>query len=444
MVKRRAWVTPDTPAPETFRGRCFSVPDDIRLVGAVTGALLPLVDAANWEEDGTMTAEEAADIMSAAFEAFVSGDCGGDSPCVTPGTDGPIFRIGTNGHVEQLDNGEWVEPFGDYALPLPEPRTETTSDEKQCSAASNAANALKLLYEAMLDFYGENVDPQLGAIELYTQIGIIYGAAFGLVGQGVIAFADAFFQAFHASLDVITGDYWTDAFHQNLVCLLKDNSSVDGDGRVTFNFQAVLYDLVGFILPVLDGHLGARWQVWYLLQFIGAEGLNASGGAQAVSGDCVECGRWARKFNFTLGPAGWFPTVTESAWNSGGWWQSTSGSNRSIIDMSINPATNSAFTVQRVRIKGYVPSGALPLAADRTFSSSVQTHSKTIVMSTGNWEYDSAVDGDLAWDNLTTAALKVRLYATGTVQLWRIYEIVIWGTGSNVWAATQGEDYTGD
>jgi len=93
------------------------VPDDLALVGAVTGALLPLTYPENWEQFGTMTPEQAAGVMSAAFEAFVASDCvGGECPPPTIiAADGEPKRIyrkhPTTGKIEQMVDDETWEKY---------------------------------------------------------------------------------------------------------------------------------------------------------------------------------------------------------------------------------------------------------------------------------------------------------------------------------------------
>lgn len=67
-----AWPTGDEPPSGEFIERSLSIPDELALVTAVTGALLPLTEAENWEQiTGDLTAEEAASLMETMFYDFL-------------------------------------------------------------------------------------------------------------------------------------------------------------------------------------------------------------------------------------------------------------------------------------------------------------------------------------------------------------------------------------
>lgn len=292
-MSRRAWLTPDTPPPEEERGRCFSVPDDLALVGAVTGALIPLTNADNWEAYGTMTPQEAADIMSAAFESFVDSDCSNACPPpVLPVVETPIYRQNpTTGRWEYIGPDGWVEPTGDGAIPDPAAREEETEALQKCGAASNAANSLKELYSAILGVYDSEIEPLLNQIEIAAQIAVAYGTSFGPVSQSFLAYAGAAWETFTYLLDQITENDWNAAWMEELVCILNSNVTVT-DGVAHFDLFNVNNDLVGFILPVIDDFVRVRWQTWFLIQCIGSQGLDIAGATTAVEGACVTCDTW--------------------------------------------------------------------------------------------------------------------------------------------------------
>lgn len=445
---RKKFLTPPTlPAGSQCRG--LDVPASKEWLGIFSNALLETTYAHNYEQvnETDLTPEEVADTAYQAYLAWLDSTCGGEAGpptvVVADGTTQRIHRTNpTTGRWEVLNSdGTWSEPTGDDAIPEPDARAESTDAEKICAAASNAAHVVRLTYESFLDDINNEIDEQQMQVNLAVSIGIGLAGALFPPAAAEIAIDLGAFNGFLEVGQSLLANLWSDDFHQRYVCCLNDHAVVSA-GKVYFNFWDVNKCLLEQIWTSGD-YILLIGQILYLHGLIGAQGLNIAGATTGVAGACGKCGRWARRFNFATGPAGWAPTVSESAWNSGGWWQSTSGSNRSIIDMSINPLTNTSFTIQRIKISGYVPSGALPLAADRTFSSNSPAHTKTITMAVGNWTFDSEAGGDLGWNDLSTAALKVRLYASGTIQLWRIYEIIIWGTGANVWGTNQGEDYYG-
>ena len=69
--KKRAWLTPDTEdAAADLICRRFFVPDTPAFRESVSGALLELTYAWNWELDGSMTPEEAAAIMLTMYNDY--------------------------------------------------------------------------------------------------------------------------------------------------------------------------------------------------------------------------------------------------------------------------------------------------------------------------------------------------------------------------------------
>jgi len=68
---RLAWLTPDAIASDGIR-RWLCIPNTPELIASVTGALLPLTYAENWEAYGTITPDETALAMSLMFEDFVA------------------------------------------------------------------------------------------------------------------------------------------------------------------------------------------------------------------------------------------------------------------------------------------------------------------------------------------------------------------------------------
>jgi hypothetical protein len=429
-VSRRAWLTPDAPTSETERCRRISVPDDLLLVAAVTGALLPLTQADNWEESGSMTADEAADIMSTAFEAFVASDCEGETgggECALPEIDGPVFRINpSTGRWEQLDNGTWVEPTGEYAIPEPDARPEETAEEQKCSAASNAVHALHTLYDGTIDFYDTEVDPLLNQVELAGEIAIAIGSAFGPISAAWMALSGFAWEAFSQALAEIAKDDWTEEFEQELVCILKSNMEIT-DGVAHFNFGMVNSDLVGFILPVIDEFVRVRWQVWYLLQSIGGQGLDAAGATTAVEGDCSECGNWCvyltpAALGFQITSANTYYLAGGELRNNGGGWQSIAANvvvdtSQTVITrvgflLGANGGTNAAFVM-----------GALP--SDGPIAGNFQP------VGMGNPVYRET-DDNAAWasnSDETTVSIYANNYSSGSPLT--IYLVRVRGKGQN-------------
>ena len=305
MPKR--FLTPPT-LPETTQCRGLVIPASKEWLGLFSDALLELTYSRNFEqvEPTDLTPDEVADLCYTAYLNWLDSTCGGGAAIPTlPDLDSPIYRRNpTTGRWEYLNNGEWVEPTGDDAIPEPEPRTEPTEAEKVCGAASNAANALRELYSNILDVYDDTLGVTVNQANIAFQVATAIGAQFGPVSASFLALSDFAWTVFTQALTEITNDDWSDEFEQILVCILTD-AATETDGVVTFNFFEVNSNLVGFLLPVIDNFVRVRWQVWYLLQCIGEQGLNDAGGTTAVDGDCVTCNEWCveltpEEFGFTL------------------------------------------------------------------------------------------------------------------------------------------------
>jgi hypothetical protein len=67
------WLTPNS-IPASNTRRVLLLPDSPEWRAAFRGALLMLSDAANWEQFGTLTAEETADKWLEVFETFEEGE----------------------------------------------------------------------------------------------------------------------------------------------------------------------------------------------------------------------------------------------------------------------------------------------------------------------------------------------------------------------------------
>lgn len=69
-----AWLTPDS-IPGITTCRVLLIPDSEEIVAAISGALLLLSEAENWEAFGSVTPEEIASAMWGMWREFVDGGC---------------------------------------------------------------------------------------------------------------------------------------------------------------------------------------------------------------------------------------------------------------------------------------------------------------------------------------------------------------------------------
>lgn len=289
------WLTPDLPTPDNRRGRCFSVPDDVQLVAAVSGALLPLTYAASWEKFGSMTPDEAAAIMSAAFEDFVSDDkedCKG-----IPSIQGKrLVRLSpTTKKWQQIaaDGETWEDPTGDLEVPAQTGRSEPTDEEKICMAATNAAHVLHLLYDEALELYENEIDPAAALDFWGDYAGEIIFEALGLLVSHFAPLVGYMWTTLYGIMEILTYSAWGEKLEEKLVCVLQENASISGD-IVTFDFPAVQTGIFtsGY---TADQDLLVLGQVWYFLAIIGADGLNLAGETTAITEpDCYSCEYWFR------------------------------------------------------------------------------------------------------------------------------------------------------
>jgi len=83
--KKRAWLTPDTEeALADLICRRFFVPDTPAFRQSVSGALLELTYAWNWEQSGTMTPEETAAVMLTMYNRYALDDACSVAEIPTP------------------------------------------------------------------------------------------------------------------------------------------------------------------------------------------------------------------------------------------------------------------------------------------------------------------------------------------------------------------------
>jgi len=292
------YLTPDG-FGETDDCRSLLIPATTDWLAIVSGALTELVKPYNWEQWGTLTIDECVDRMQEMIDAYYEGCVGGG--CELP-EGGPLFRLGPDGHLQELVDGEWVEPTGDYAIPPTEPRTEPTEAERECLAAANAVNALQMLYENLSDSIGSSLDAAAAAAELVTIVVGTIGLVLGAITGGLIASAGFVFAGVYDAVQFITADLWDSDFSDRLTCILQACASSDGD-VVHFDFECVMSQLrsqTNVIDPTLtDIRLYA--QIATMLGFLGAEGLDAAGATTAVeTHDCDPCGDWCFTFDLEM------------------------------------------------------------------------------------------------------------------------------------------------
>lgn len=313
---RKDFLTP----PDEGSGvtcRTLRTPSDKLWLGVFNSALLTLLDTWRWEQvnDTDLTPDEAVAICQQILTAFwETSEC---DTCLQPGGMA-IIGFDEFGAFKMLEGGEWVNPTGDYTVPPIPPREGGTDSDKQCLAAANAANVLKILYEQLADDYANDLSTAEAISNLVTAIALIIGAWLGFAIAAVIAIYRIMFQVVYETIEFVTADYWTEEFTDKLQCALLACSAVDGEGVVTFNMECLVKEIAE-TTNVLDNPAFVLLfgQVQAMLNIIGTDGLNAAGGTTAISSaDCEYCdNEWCYSFDLAASAGGW--TIVTGSFSSG-------------------------------------------------------------------------------------------------------------------------------
>jgi len=421
------WLTPNE-GGDTFLCRPVFIPidDELYFMAAVNGALLELTHVWNWEDFGTMSAQDAADMMFEMYQLYAVGTCDSDCVCTIPpaydidvGVELRIIRRGEDGFTEELVDGEWVPPTGDYEVPTPDTRTESTSDERKCLAAANAATVLEDTYEEATDAYQSFATPAAVANAILDVIVLALGAFGQVTAASYISFGQTVFETFYDYFSLITGDVWTSDFTDELVCILIANAT-DTAGVITFDYNGIVADIL-----VLEGEAGGDierhlllLQLRYLLNIVAAGGLNFAGGLTAVSSyDCAPCYPWSLDYDFTTGAfsfTGAAYSGCTSTRNSSGW---NACSNGTVWSMAVQRLVSSPTTSTHItRISGVF----------RPFGLGTQERAASYVyVQHQGGRQDTTVDNN---PGLTTD----QTYDSGVMDLIRPTEVgIVWnGTGA--------------
>lgn len=279
------YLTPQS-VPTERDCRALFIPASSEWLAIVSGALTELAKSWNWEREG-ITVDETLAVVNAMIDQYYDG-C---SSCTLPDGEA-ILRVGANGHIEQLVDGEWVEPQGDYALPPTPPREEATEEERLCAAAANAANVLMLMYENVSDSFNSSLSTAAAIAALAALIAAQLGSTgFGLAIAALITIGLIIFGVFYALMEFITADMWTEDFNDKLKCVLLACAVEDGD-VVHFDYDCVINQLASVTDVTLSlEQVRLFGQIYYLLGWIGAQGLDAAGATTGIlDADCEDCG----------------------------------------------------------------------------------------------------------------------------------------------------------
>lgn len=285
----RAWLTPET-IPVERACRALSIPNDVQILGAVTGALLPLTRSENWEKHGAVDPDAIAYAMLDMLLQFFDGTCGTLS---LPGGYPPT-RLNSQGEIEQLIDGLWQSPTGEYAIPPVAPREETTEIERKCTAVVNAVHVLALLYEQLTDDYAAGLTDAQIILNFASAAAAVIGAWFTPLVLPLIALNALLWNVIIETLEFISMDLWTSQFDDKMKCALYECAS-DNAGVITIDFTCAverLSNAVNLFDPSF-AEIRLFGQIVFMMNFIGQEALNHAGSTTGVSpgetcGECVD------------------------------------------------------------------------------------------------------------------------------------------------------------
>jgi len=279
------YLTPPD-VPEERDCRALLIPKSTDWLAIFGGALTELSKTWNWQQEG-ITIDEALEVVNEVIAGFYAGCT--DSGCTLPDGD-PIIHLNSDYEMEQLVDGEWVPPQGDYELPPTPPREESTPEDRICMAAANAVNCLRLLYEGLSDAYNEGLtETEAVGFIILIIIGII-GSVFGLALAALIKLLAIIFTEIYLTVEFITADLWTLDFTHKLVCMFIGCASESGD-VVHFDIPCVVGKIAEATTPDWDlAELRLLLQLGAIFNMLGTEAIDAAGATTAVEEyDCTDC-----------------------------------------------------------------------------------------------------------------------------------------------------------
>jgi len=307
------YLTPQD-LPEGEDCRPLFIPAGSEWLALFGGALTELQKPYNWEDSGGLSVEETTDKMAEIIQNWYTEPCEG---CELP-EGGEIIRIGADGMIEVLTDGEWVTPTeGDYYIPPPEAREEGTEPDQICLAAKNAVNVLEILYESLSDSWNNALDEAEAVTAFIVAANEALGFFIAPITAGIVVFLAPIFAGVYALLEFLIADLWDEAVSAQITCFLIECASNDA-GVVTFDYECFLDKMRANInlFDLTEEQLRLYGQIAYMLLFIGgADGLNLAGGTTAITDDdcsfCDDCGELT--CNFEGGACDGFYIATSNA-----------------------------------------------------------------------------------------------------------------------------------
>lgn len=288
------FITPDVLPEDTFC-RVLLIPNDPKWIGAVSGALLPMMHASEWVSFGGLDPEIVAARCEVMLNEFWASNGCENMNCCPPEVAIHRFDPDTGRPQVSYDGGlTWGDDPADpeNLVQLYPPLVTEGGSKTKCDAATNASQHINELITAT----GENLDTAGDVFELVVAIAAaVLGLVLILVSAGaltapVTAVATAIWAAGTAAFELgvdLYNAYWTtdkqDAILCSLFCFIGENGQFTED-----QYQGFRADIKSTLpaSPAFDIVMTA-------INAVGARGLSqmASYGAAALAdcGDC-ECG----------------------------------------------------------------------------------------------------------------------------------------------------------
>lgn len=288
------FITPPTIPDDTYC-RTLKIPNSPQWIGAVSGALMPLIYSSEWVSVGGITPEEAANRAEIMFnEYLISGDNGvcGDMACCE---DIPKrFRIDpVTKVVQQSNNGgaTWQASGGGMQQYIVEPIPPVTSGVSgtKCDAASNLKEQVQVwINQVSNDFTtaGSLVEFGLGVIVAIAGavLVVLTDGAFAPIEVAILTALGAALTAAWGAGKVAFDNYWTTANKDKVFCAAVCN--IGDDGSFTLEQFTAFWNKVNDDLPPNP----AKMLFMGFLSSVGKEGLNAmAASGTSADSDCTDC-----------------------------------------------------------------------------------------------------------------------------------------------------------
>jgi len=338
----KGFPTPNT-ATGAFTYLLFYL-DDPLWAQYILGACKPLGFEYNWYEAGDLLPDEA----SEAFRLILQQAPLNKLPSCSLPNGEPLMRVDPEtGHIQSVDSdGNWQD---EPSIPATPARPAGAPDDQRCDAAANTANALQILYENLTDSWSHGLTVAEAITAFVVAVGEAIAAAFFPPAAALIAALGLIFEAVYATIAFVGADVWTSDFTDVLLCYLYDCSTVDSD-VVTYNFDCIIGKLVEQTdaAGLSDTQLRLFGQIYYILNFIGVDGLNYAGAATTITGaDCSGCAdTWCYDWHDGTGFDTWVVGPTGFGVYAGGVWEGQDNAGQQLADiiMTFTPTAIESVT----------------------------------------------------------------------------------------------------